>query len=159
MELEFQTKITANILYDYMLHHTYNTPSGILGSGVGAALVVGFFGTQNILYLLVGLLLLLYLPCSLYIRSLKQMQSTPAFREPLSYCMNEEGIRVSQGDQSQLQEWNNIYRAVSTRNSIIVYNTKVNAWIFPRTDMGAMTPRVIEMISTHMPPDKVRIRW
>lgn len=159
MELEFETKITANILFDYMLHHTYNSPSGILGSGIGAVLVVGFFGTQNILYLLAGIVLLAYLPCSLYLSSLKQIQNTPAFKEPLCYRMNEEGIQVSQGGQSQLQKWENMYRAVSTRNSIIVYNTKVNAWIFPRRDLGAMTPGVIEMISTHMPAGKVKIRW
>ncbi len=159
MELEFETKITANILFDYMLHHTYNSPSGILGSGIGAVLVVGFFGTQNILYLLAGMVLLVYLPCSLYLSSLKQIQNTPAFKEPLCYRMNEEGIQVSQGGESQLQKWENMYRAVSTRNSIIVYNTKVNAWIFPRRDLGAMTPGVIEMISTHMPAGKVKIRW
>jgi len=159
MELEFQTKMTANILYDYMLQHTYNSPAGILGSGVGAVLVVAAFGAHNFLYFLGGLVLLLYLPCSLFIRSLKQMQSTPAFQQPLSYKISEEGIRVSQGEQSQLQKWENMYRAVSTKSSIIVYTSKINAWIFPRKDMGAMAPKVIEMISTHMPAGKVRIRW
>ena len=47
MELEFQTKMTVNILYDYMLQHTYNSPAGILGSGVGGVFVVAFFGTQK----------------------------------------------------------------------------------------------------------------
>ena len=158
-ELEFQTRITTNILFDYMLRHTYNSPSGILGSGIGAVFVVAFFGTQNFLYLLAGIVLLLYLPCSLYISSLKQMQRTPAFKEPLCYRITEEGITVTQGEASQLQKWENMYRAVSTRSSIIIYNTKVNAWIFPRSDRGAMTPRVIEMISTHLPADKVKIRW
>ena len=87
------------------------------------------------------------------------MQRTPAFKEPLCYRITEEGITVTQGEASQLQKWENMYRAVSTRSSIIIYNTKVNAWIFPRSDMGAMTPRVIEMISTHLPADKVKIRW
>ena len=31
----------------------------------------------------------------------------------------------------------------STGKSIIVYNTKVNAWIFPRKDMGELTTKVI----------------
>lgn len=159
MELQFQTKIKTGIIYDYMLHHTYNSPSGILGSAVGAILVVGFFRTWNFLYLAAGVVLLLYLPCSLYISSVKQMKNTPVFREPLSYRITEEGIEVSQGGQSQLQKWEDIYKAVSTRSSIIVYNTRVNAWIFPRKDMGDMTPKVIEMISTHMQPEKVKIRW
>ena len=80
MELEFQTKITTNILFDYMLHHTYNSPSGILGGGIGSLLVIGFFGTQNILYHLAGRVLLFYLTSSLYHSSNKQMQKTPAFK-------------------------------------------------------------------------------
>lgn len=159
MELQFQTKITTGILYDYMLHHTYNSPSGIIGSTVGALLIVGFFRTWNILYLIAGIVLLLYLPCSLYISALRQMQNTPAFQQPLFYRITEEGIEVSQGEQSQLQKWEDIYKAASTRSSIIIYNTKVNAWIFPRRDMGEKTASVIEMISVHMKPERVKIRW
>lgn len=159
MRLEFDTKITANILYDYMLHHTYGTASGLIGSIVGALFLLVYFSYGNILHLAAGLILLLYLPCSLYLRSLKQVKMSPAFQKPLHYEMTEEGIRVSQGEQSQLQKWEDIQKAVSTGKSIIVYNTKVNAWIFPRRDMGEMTPKVIEMISTHMKPEKVKIRW
>lgn len=158
-ELTFQTKMTTGILYDYMLHHTYNSPSGIIGSTAGALLIVGFFRTSNFLYLAAGIVLLLYLPCSLYISSMKQMAGTPAFQTSLSYRIMDEGIEVSQGDTSQLQKWDDMYKAVSTRSSIIIYNTKVNAWIFPRRDMGELTPKVIELISTHMKPERVRIRW
>ena len=35
MELEFDVKITSNILYDYMLRHTYSSLSGLMGSLVG----------------------------------------------------------------------------------------------------------------------------
>ncbi len=159
MEIQFQTKMKTGILYDYLLHHTYNSASGILGSVVGAAFVIGFFRTWNVLYLLAGVILLLYLPCSLYIRAMKQMSNTAVFHEPLFYRLCEEGIEVSQGQQKQLQRWEDIYKVTSSRGSIIVYNTRVNAWIFPRRDMGELTSGVIEMISTHVPPDKVKIRW
>lgn len=159
MELQFQTKITANILYDYMLHHTYNSPSGMIGSGIGGTLVVLFFNSGNYLHLIAGVVLLLYLPCSLFLKSRRQMLSTPAFREPICYRLCEEGIEVSQGEQCLLQKWEEMYRAVSTKTSIILYSTKTNAWVFPRRDLGEQIPKVIEMISTHMPPGKVRIRW
>lgn len=159
MQLEFQTKITTNILYDYMLHHTYSGPSGLIGTGVGAVFIVLYFSSGNFLQLAAGIILLAYIPCSLYLSSVKQIKSTPAFKEPLHYTMTDEGICVSQGEQSQLQKWEDIYKAVSTGKSIIVYNTKINAWIFPRKDMGELTPKVIEMISTHVKPEKVKIRW
>lgn len=159
MRLEFETKITTNILYDYMLHHTYSSFSGLLGSIVGAVFILFYFSYGNILHLAAGIVLLLYLPCSLYMSSLRQIKMSPVFQKPLHYEMTDEGIRVSQGQESQLQKWEDIQKAVSTGKSIIVYNTKVNAWIFPRKDMGEMTAKVIEMISTHMKPEKVKIRW
>ena len=73
--------------------------------------------------------------------------------------LTEEGVEVSQGEEVQSQKWEDMYKAVSTKNSIIIYHSKINAWIFPRKDMGALAPRVIEMISTHMPAGKVKIRW
>ena len=51
-----------------------------------------------------------------------------------------------------------MYKAVSTQQSLIVYTSKVNASIFPKKDLGQRTAAVIEMISTHMPPAKVKIR-
>lgn len=49
-------------------------------------------------------------------------------------------------------------KAVSTGRSIIVYTAKNNATIFPKSQMQDKTTDVIEMISTHMPPTKVKIR-
>ena len=54
--------------------------------------------------------------------------------------------------------WENMVRAVSTPKSIVVYTTAVNACIFPKKDLGEGKYKVIEMISTHMPPKKVNIR-
>lgn len=159
MRLEFDTKITTNILYDYMLHHTYASASGLLGSIVGAAFILVYFSYGHILHLAAGVILLLYLPCSLYMKSFRQIKMSPVFQKPLHYELTDEGICVSQGEESQLQKWENIHKVVSTGKSIIVYNTKVNAWIFPRRDMGEMTPKVIEMLSTHIKPEKVKIRW
>lgn len=86
------------------------------------------------------------------------MMNTPAFKEPLHYKLTEEGMEVSQGEEVQTQKWTDMYKAVSTPKSLIVYTSRVNASIFPKQDLGELTPGVIEMISTHMPPSKVSIR-
>lgn len=158
MELEFDVKITSGALYDYMLYHTYTSLSGIMGTMVGAFILIAFFNTGYTLYLIAGVVLLLYLPCSLYLKAKAQALNTPAFKNPLHYRLTEEGIEVSQGEEAQMQVWKDLYKAVSTRSSIIVYTSKVSASIFPRKDLKELTPAVIEKISTHMPPDKVKIR-
>ncbi|MBR6771015.1 MAG: YcxB family protein [Lachnospiraceae bacterium] len=159
MELEFNIKMTAGILYDYLLRHTYNSASGLIGTGVGALMVIWFFAGGGIPFLIAGVVILLYLPWTLFIKSRQQMLNTPAFRQPLHYKLTEEGIEVSQGETVQTQPWGQMYKAVSTTKSIIVYTSPVNASIFPKSDLRELTPQVIRIISTHMPPDKVKIRW
>lgn len=158
MEVEFDVKITAGILYDYMLHHAYTSLSGILGTFVGIVILLGYFKTHYFIYLIGAVVVIFYLPCSYFMRSRQQAQLTPAFKKPLHYKMTEEGVTVSQDDESQFQQWDMMVKAVSTHSSIILYTSKNNASIFPRKDLGEDTMKVIEMISTHMPPDKVKIR-
>ena len=65
---------------------------------------------------------------------------------------------MSQDGTVERMEWDDMVRAVSTFGSIVVYTTPVNACIFPKKDLGDARYKVIEIISTHMPPKKVRIR-
>ena len=157
MELEFDVKVNSGVLYDYMLHHTYTSASGILGSAVGGLGVVAYFLNGYPLYLIFGLVLLLYLPVTLYTRS-KRQALNPVFKEPLHYKMTEEGVSVSQGETEQFQRWDDMYKAVSTNKSLILYTNKVNACIFPRVDLGELQVDVISMICRHMSPKKVQIR-
>jgi len=100
----------------------------------------------------------LYLPWTLFIRSRKQALDNPVFQQPLHYVLDEEGITISQGETSTHQAWENMVKAVSTGKSIIVYTTRVNATIFPKNQLGDKKEAVIEIISTHMSPKKVKIR-
>lgn len=156
--VELDVKIEARDLYDYMLAHVYSSPSGILGSCLGALLVVAGALTQMWIYVICGVVLLLYLPWTLSIKSRQQALSNPAFQEPLHYVLDENGVTVSQGEVTQSQAWEAMYKATSTGKSIIIYTTKKSATILPRRALGDQMEGVIEIISTHMPPAKVKIR-
>ena len=156
--VELDIKINSGDLYDYMLMHTYNGASGILGSCVGAIAVIVGLASKQWIFLIAGIVLLLYLPWTLFLKSKQQVLNNPAFKESLHYVLDEDGITVSQGELSEGQSWENMVKAVSTPRSIIVYTSRVNATIFPKREMSDKTPYVIEMISTHMPPAKVKIR-
>lgn len=158
MEVEFDVKVTPGVLYDYMLYHTYASASGLIGAVVGALLVVAFFMGKGVLCLIAGITVLVYLPWTLMLKSRQQYLANPAFKNPLHYKLTEEGIEVSQNDEVQSQKWEELYKAVSTPRSLILYTSPVNASIFPRKDLGEKVPGVIEIISTHMPPGKVKIR-
>lgn len=156
--LELTVKIEAGDLYDYMLMHSYNSPAGLVGSAFGALLIVFAFATQQWIFIVLGLVMLLYLPWTLFIKSRSQILSNSSFQEPLQYTLDEEGLTVSQGEAQEKMAWEDMHKAVSTGRSIIVYTSRVNATIFPKRQLGDNRSAVIEMISTHMPPAKVKIR-
>lgn len=158
MEVSFEVKITPQILYDYLLYHMYSSLSGALGNIVGALFVVSFFMNGKIWYLIAGLIILCYLPWTLFLRAKKQYLSNPAFQEPIHYILGESGMEISQKEQSEHVSWDQMYKAISTQRSIILYTSPVNASIFPKRDLGEHIPALIEVLSTHMPTKKVKIR-
>ncbi len=151
MEVEFDVKITPGVLYDYMLYHTYTSASGLIGAVTGALLVVAFFMGSGVLCLIAGIVILAYLPWTLFVKSRQQYLANSAFKESLHYRLTEEGMEGSQKGEE-------MHKAVSTPRSLIIYTSPVNASIFPRKDLGEKAPLVIEIISTHMSPKKVKIR-
>lgn len=157
--LELDVKIKAGDLYDYMMAHTYNSASGIIGSCFGALMVIIGGLTKQWIFLIGGVILLLYLPWTLFLKSRQQALNNPAFKNPLHYVLDEDGLTVSQGETSQSQAWEKMYKATSTSKSIILYTSPVNATIIPRRALGQDVNKCIEIISTHMPPNKVKIRY
>ena len=158
MELEFDVKVNSKVLYDYMLHHTYSGFQGVIGTLTGALMLVGFAMTGYIIWLIAGIVLLAYVPWSLFLKSKQQMLNTPAFQKPLHYRMTEKGVEISQGEVKEFQKWEDMFKATSTGKSIILYTSRFNACIFPRADLKEKEVAVIEMISKGMPPAKVKIK-
>ena len=158
MEMEFDVKITSGVLYDFLMYHNYSKISNLIANIVGAIVLIGGIINVHIPFLICGIVLLLYMPVSLFMKAKQQQLASPAFKKPLHYKLTEEGIFVSQDGQEEMQEWKNMCKAVSTPKSIVVYTTRVNACIFPRKDLGTDVIKLMEIISVNMNPKKVKIR-
>ena len=158
MRVEFDVKMTTGKMYDYMLRHTFVSFAGVVGEVLGIVLVVGFFVTGQWLYLLAGIICVVYQPVALYMRSRRQVNNNEVFKTPLHYILDDEGITVKSGDDTDSLPWEKMYKAVSTTRSVILYTGRVNACIFPKEDMGERKDDVIRLISTHMDPKQVNIR-
>ncbi len=156
--VELDIKIEAGDLYDYMLMHHFSSAAGVMGGTLGALMIIVSLSTKQWLFLIGGIVLLLYLPWTLFIKSRQQALNNPVFKQPLHYVLDEQGITISQGEESTSQSWEQMVKAVSTSKSIIVYTSRVNATIFPKKQMGDKTASVVEVISRNMPPKKVKIR-
>lgn len=155
---ETDVHMNAKVLYDYMLRHTYYSPTGLVATVIGALFLFLFFKDGWLVYLAAGVIVIGYLPWNLFLSAKRQALTNEAFKKPLHYMFTAQGIFVTQGDTVQMQKWEDLYQAVSTPRSIIIYTSKVNASIFPKVDLGDKTAVLIEIICKHMSPKKVKIR-
>ena len=114
-------------------------------------------GHAQPLYLILGVVVVLYLPVNYYLMAKRQaMQGN--FKEPWHYEFYENGMRVSQGEASQMHPWEQMSKAISTPKSIILYTSRNAASVFPRRCFEGDASALIKVISTHLPPAKVKIK-
>lgn len=155
---EVDVHIKASDLFDYSLRHSYTSLSGLLSTIIGFLMIYAYFAKgASVWYLLFGIIVVVYIPANLFLMSRQQaMQET--FRKPLRYTFYKEGMAVSQGDVQDVIGWDYILKAVATSNSIIVYTGKNRASIFPRRDLNPDATALIQVLSTHLDPKKIKIK-
>lgn len=161
MDIEFDVKVTAPVLIDFQMQHSYKQAITIFMTAAGAVLCFLFISGKQTspLYIVIGLIAIFLTPVQNIYNSIIKVKMIEAFQTPLHYKLSEEGIEVSQGEVSQLLEWNQVMKVTGTRKSIFVYSTKRAAFIFPRKEMDHQTEDVIRMIAAHIEPKKLKLRY
>lgn len=157
MEMELDVQITKKDLYDYQLYHAYTSPSGLFGTIAGCLFIVGFINTGTPLYLVIGAFIILYFPWTLRIRAASQAQS-PVFKEPLHYKLSEEGLEISAGEEKQLVSWESITKVSATGKTIMLYTSRVNAFLFPKRVLGERSGEFVQVVSRYVAPDKMKVK-
>ncbi|MBU9726412.1 YcxB family protein [Diplocloster modestus] len=165
MEIKFDVKMTAQTMYDFMLYHSYRNFQGVFGTFLGAAvliLAIMTFGDVStgytILYLAFAVIFLVYTPLGLYTKAKRQVAMTPAFKKPITYILNPEGIATEQDGNKAQAKWSDIYKVRKTKKSLLLYLNKVNAVILPIESMGVQYDEVAACIREHIPENRVRIK-
>ena len=165
MSVKFQVKMTTKVMYQFLIHYTYTQVGGIIGTAFGGiSLGIGIheWGLGEYSFGLIcfafALIFLVMPPITLRGKAKKQVVDSGLLDVVIDYELAEEGITTTQGDSVSKLKWEELLKAVTTNNSIIVYITKVHVFIFPKKDLGEQYIAVVNMISTHMPPDKVNLK-
>ena len=86
--VECDVKIGAADLYDYNLKYTYGKFINIIAEVVGLMAVVYGFYSANYPLAVIGILVVVYLPVTLWIRSAQTAALLPAFKKPLHYLVD-----------------------------------------------------------------------
>jgi hypothetical protein len=155
--MQFDVKMTTGLLYDYLLRQAFTSLAGWITLALSAVMFGLYFTNGSLILLFVGLIGVFYTPVYLYGRAKLQMQINKSFKSALHYRVDQNGIEISQGGEAVRVEWEQLYKAVATRRSILVFTSRHNAWIFPYKDLGEQRGRLVELIKTHM-GKKARLR-
>lgn len=162
---EFQTQITEKDLFDFNLYQTYTHSQGIISIiiallSVGMGIYTLYLGNvpQGILYIVLGLVFLCYVPWSLKLRVKKTYAATEVFSKPLCYEATEEAIKVSQGDVSEEFLWNQIFRVVANDKRILIYTGRLNAYIIPKEQIGNQYEAFLDIAKIKLEKHRLKIK-
>lgn len=157
MKAEFDIKVTQKNMYHFMMYHSYHGFSGIFSIVAGILLLVCYGwqrqigGENSWLYLLFGVLFLVYQPWSLFLGAARQVTQNPVFRNPLHYELDDEGITVRQGESADTISWANVKKVCETSQNILVYTSSKNAFIWAKKQLGDQETTVRELLAAHAP--------
>lgn len=163
--VEFDVTITIKDMFDYNVYHNYRNFNGIMGVILGVICLVlcisGIMTGANISYILImGLLggfLTIFTPAQIYFRSAKQVKLTPAFRKPLHYRVDEKEIRIAQDGAEAVFSLADVWKAVDTGNAIVIYVTRVRAYIFPKRDLAEKETVLLEILKKGLKEQQYKI--
>ena len=165
MPVEFDIKITDKDMYRFNMHHAYTGFQGIFATVIGLAVLAVAAATAgkvdsfySLLYVLFGIVFLIYMPVSLWMRSKRQILVSPVLKETLHYALDEDGVHVSVQEQTADLEWGMIYKVISTKSNLLIYSNRIHAYVIPRAQLGERYHAVKELAERRLEPYRVRLK-
>lgn len=152
-QISFSVQMTWKEIYKFTMYHTYHSFAGILGVVLSvmalANLIISFdklSDQSKTIMTIVAAWFLIFEPLRMLMRSKSQMKLSKAYKKPLDYTLNDEGITVSQDEESQTIEWSRLLKIVETKSQILVYSNRINAFIFPKECFSEQLSEARKMI-------------
>lgn len=165
METEFDITLTQKDMYRFNLYHSYSGMHGI-SSIIMAVLIFLVAGktygsietSYTILYVAFGIIFLFYLPISLYVSAGRRIKLTETLRLPLHYKIDKDGVHTSQNGASADLPWEQIYKIVSTKHSVLIYSNRINAYVIPKDQLTGQYEKICEIAKAHLPKYRCKLK-
>ena len=165
MKLEFNVKVTEKDLYSFNLEQAYKGSQGFISLLfavllIAAAVLSGQKGNIEyvILYIIVGIVVLLYVPFSLKGRVKMVMKTNDVFAKPLHFTIDEKEIGVSQGEETAALPWDQVYRFVANDKRILIFSNRKNAYILPKEQLGDSFDALKDIASKSLESYRLKIK-
>lgn len=157
-EIKFSMTMRVKDMYRFLLYHGYSGMSGIINMiiSIGALVLllagVGDSTTAKVMLGIMAALFTIINPIYLYYKAAKQVKLAKMFAKPLNYQINEDGITVSQGEESLIVDWKDVRRLVETAGYFYLYLSLTRAYIFPKEILGEQEKNFRKILETRVNP-------
>ncbi len=165
MKTEFDITLSSKDMYRFSMYHAYTGSQGILSILIAVLCFFAAVTTKGsvewmytLLYAGFGVVFLFYIPCNLYLRSKRQILSSEVLKHALHYRIDEEGIHTSQKEATADLPWEQVYKMVSTKYNVLIYSTRVNAFIIPREQIPGEYDALKEIASKHLETYRFKVK-
>ena len=151
MKAQFKVNINVKDMYTFLMNNTYRKFSGIIWI-VFSLTVVGIaiytWGdvklVNSILLIVLASLYTVIHPIILWLKAKAQIKNNDYFKQTLDYTADSKGIKVSQGEESTMIKWDEMWKAVRYGGDVVVYVSTIRAFILPIRCMGDQYNNFVE---------------
>lgn len=165
MKIVFDVNLTERDMYRFSLYHNYTGFQGIFSILIAILSFAAAVVTRGevdmvytILYVLFGILLLVYVPLSLRLAVKRRFRMSQQYQNTLSYTIDETGITVTQNDESAALLWEQVYKITATKHNVLIYSSRINAYVIPREALGGKYADLKELAKRHLEKYRYCIR-
>ena len=161
-EKEFRINMTKDALTNFMLTSYYSRIGGCFSVLLGIAGVVmavrEIFFRENIditglaAYCIIAVVCLIVNPVLLISRAKKQLETSPSYKQPISYTLLPEYMLVTQGEEHLEISWDLIYKIKMTGKMVAIYTSKINAFVWPLSELGDDRSSILSRIVQYTQP-------
>ena len=157
MKVEFDVNLEQKHIFKFNMRQAYKGAQGLLSIMI-PAIILGrlyvYYGQMDICQILMhvglGILFILYVPVSLWLGAKRTLKKNSVLSNTLHFVFSENGISVMQGEEKAEFQWENIYRMISTRELVLIYTNRINAYIIPRKQMGTQYTELKQLANTKL---------
>lgn len=136
--VKVSVKLKTSDMFCFLMHYTYVSLAGIVGVlfSIGAAvLLVYMWDSLDIAYrfllLVCALLFTVINPMLLWRRAKRQVRTSPALKEPITYEFSENGVNMSMGKEKADLAWTDFYKINNIAGRYILYTSRIRSNIVP----------------------------
>lgn len=164
----FSVKVEQEDLRRFNIYSFYHRPTGVLMTLIGVVMFcvaqyMFFCGKlemkDEVFTTLLSLVVVVYMPLTLAMRAKSAMLRNPVFSQPMHYSLEEDGLHLStevdlgEGEERESSLlWKNIYKAVRTREELLIFSNQIHAFVIPMRDLGEKYSAIREILQNKLEP-------